>query len=361
MAMSQKKVLVVGGGIGGLTAALALARAGLTVDLVERAPAPGGHAAQLACKAVEACVKCGACTVEEALAAVVGHADIHLHTGCCLDRVERRDRFEWTLVKTDGKGAGGPAGAADAVVLATGFQLFDPAIKPYGYGRYPGVITSLEFERRLRNEGPRLQAKEGGLPLRLAFIQCVGSRDVNLGHPWCSAYCCGAALRAARLVQTRQPAAGVTIFFIDIQTFGRDFESVYRDARRDFRFVRSIPAEAATVEGGGLRLSWVDDETGGYREEVFDLVVLSAGMTPSPETGRIAGLLGLPLASSGFIDAPGSGPANGVFAAGAARGPMTIAETVADARAAARQVIAFLAESDEPPACREAAARPPAG
>jgi heterodisulfide reductase subunit A len=360
MAMSQKKVLVVGGGIGGLTAALALARAGLAVDLVERAPAPGGHAAQLACKAVEACVKCGACTVEEALAAAMGHADIHLHAGCCLDRVERRDRFEWTLVKADGKGAG-PAGAADAVVLATGFQLFDPAIKPYGYGRYPGVITNLEFERRLRNLGPVLQAREKGLPLRLAFIQCVGSRDVNLGHPWCSAYCCGAALRAARLVKKRQPAAVVTIFFIDIQTFGQDFDAVYRDARRDFRFVRSIPAEAAAADGGGLRLSWMDDETGEYREEVFDLVVLSAGMTPSPETGRIAALLGFPAASPGFVEPLGTGSAKGVFAAGTVRGPMTIAETVADARAAARQVIAFLAESGEPPACRKASARPPAG
>jgi heterodisulfide reductase subunit A len=256
----------------------------------------------------------------------------------------RRDRhYAYTLEPNAQEGAPDrPASSqADAVVLATGFRTFDPSGKPYGYGQFPDVITNLELEDLLRS-GPRIRRPSNGAePSRMAFIQCVGSRDSALGHLWCSAFCCAAAVRAARWVKRRQPALEITIFYIDIQNFGRDFESVYAQARREIRFVRAIPADAVQREAGRLRLCWLDDGSRQPAEEDFDLVVLSTGMTPRPETGALAEAIGLNRPSAGFL-ACESPAADGTFVVGAARGPMTIEQTIADARRAAWQVTRFL-------------------
>ncbi len=346
---SSKSVLVVGGGIGGLAAALALANAGVAVELAEQAESLGGHASQLACKAVQGrCAKCGACLVEAAAAAVREHPAIRLRLSRRVAALARPGRFAYALAPAHGDGPQEP-GEADAVVLATGFALFDPAAKPYGFGRFPEVITNLELERRLRR-GERIRRPADGAPLkRVAFIQCVGSRDANLGHPWCSTFCCAASLRAARLLraQAPEPAPAVTVFYIDIQTFGRDFESALAQARGELDFVRAVPAEAYPAEGGGVRLAFVGDDGAEAREERFDLVVLAAGMVPSPETARLSGGLGLAADPRGYGPLPGPG----VFTAGAARTPMTIAAAAADARRAAREALAWLSAVAGPPAC----------
>lgn len=345
--MNEKTVLVIGGGIAGLTAALALGRAGAAVDLVEAAEAPGGHAAKLACKALAGvCAKCGACTVEAAIAALRELPAVRTHLARRVARLERRGRFEYSLEPS----GGGPLqpGAADAVVIATGFTLCDPATRPYGYGRFPEVITNLELEERLRR-GERLRRPADGAPVgKIAFIQCVGSRDASLGRPWCSTFCCGASLRASRLIRERAapPAPAVTIFYIDIQTFGRDFEAVLDRCRQDVDFVRAIPAEVYPADGGGVRLAYVKEDSGEAAEEPFDLVVLAAGMAPSPETARLAGMLGLPADPGGF----GAREAGGVYLAGACRTPMTIAEAAADARRAAAAALAWIAGGPAPPA-----------
>ena len=231
--MTDRQVLIIGGGIGGLTAALALAQRGVEAAVVEKEAAVGGHAARLACKALERCVKCGACLAAQTIAAASAHPRIRLHTGCRVSDIRRGRRYAYTLEPTSGGEApAAPApGEADAVVLAAGFRTFDPAAKPYGYGLFPDVITNLELEGLLRS-GPILRRRSNGAePSRMAFIQCVGSRDAALGHLWCSAFCCAAAVRAARLIKRRQPALEITIFYIDLQNFGRDFESVYAQAR----------------------------------------------------------------------------------------------------------------------------------
>jgi heterodisulfide reductase subunit A len=146
-------------------------------------------------------------------------------------------------------------------------------------------------------------------------------------------------LRAARLIRHRQPQTDITIFFIDIQTFGRDFESFYRQSQREFRFIRAIPGEAFQVEDSGIRLSYMDDASRQSRAEIFDLVVLSTGMVPPEGLAQTADDLGLALAPSGYMSAQAH---RGVFAAGAVRGPMRIEETIADARDIACQVLAFL-------------------
>jgi heterodisulfide reductase subunit A len=350
--MTDHRVLIIGGGIGGLTAARSLAPFGIRVDLVERNPFLGGHAARLSCKATDRCVKCGACLVEEALAAVASDPRITVHTDCRVEAARSPSRRFTFAIRGHAAQAASASGApridpagtpvtgeADAVVLTAGFGVFDPKEKAYGHGIFPDVITNLELEDMLRSGGTAVKPSDGTSPRRVAFIQCVGSRDAKIGHLWCSTFCCGAALRAARKIKAARPDAAITVFFIDIQTFGRDFEAFQRQCRQEMRFVRAIPGDAFQVADGGIRLAYIEDGSRRSVEEVFDLVVLSTGMQPPDGLKAAAAGLGLPLTPFGFAAAAAE---PGVFTAGAVRGPMTIADTIADARHAAGQVLEFL-------------------
>ncbi len=368
--MPDHRVLVIGAGIGGLTAASALALFGVQVDLVERRTALGGHAARFACKATDRCVKCGACLVTEAIAAATSDPRIRIHAESRVGEFRRTSqRFEFTIERSGeampgggrapgaGRDAAPPAAAsADAVVLAAGFDAFDPKDKAYGHGVFPNVITLLEMEQELRQPGGLKRPSDGSAPQRIAFIQCVGSRDAKLGHLWCSQFCCGAALRAARRIKSLRPQTEITVFYIDIQSFGRDFETFYRQSQQDLRLIRAIPSEAFAVDGGGVRLIYTEGALHPATEAVFDLVVLSTGMVPPAGLDELAARLGLILADTGYASRD---PANGIFAAGAVRGPMSIADSMADARDAAARVLAFL---DRPWSLAErlpAAPRPP--
>ena len=351
--MPDHRVLVIGAGISGLTAARTLALFGVQVDLVARRTTLGGHAAQFACKATDRCAKCGACLVTEAIAAAEADPRIRVHLGSRVAEFRRKaQRFEFTIEPSpappagDGRtsqpdrGAAPPVAAnADAVVLAAGFDVFDPKDKAYGYKVFPNVITLLELEQTLRRQGTLKRPSDGSAPQRIAFVQCVGSRDAKLGHLWCSRFCCGAALRTARRIKATQPQTEITVFYIDIQSFGRDFEDVYARCRQDLRFVRTIPSEAFAVEAGGVRLIYTEGSLHPVTEAVFDLVVLSTGMMPPAGLPELTGSLGSALADSGFAS---DGAESGVFPTGAVRGPMSIADSMADAREAAARTLAFL-------------------
>ena len=177
------RVLVIGAGIGGLTAAIVLADHGLEVDLVERGPAPGGHAARLACKATDRCVRCGACLVTAAIEVATDHPRIRLHLSSRAEAVRATDAgFTYRLVSE----TAAAEAAADAVLIAAGFDLFDPRDKPYGFGLYPDVVTNLQVETLLRSPDGVVKPSDGTPPARVAFLQCVGSRDRKLDHLWCS-------------------------------------------------------------------------------------------------------------------------------------------------------------------------------
>jgi heterodisulfide reductase subunit A len=345
--VKENRVLIIGGGIGGLTAARTLAAFGIRVDLVECDPVLGGHAGRLSCKATDCCVKCGACLVSEAITAVGSDPRITIHTDSRVEAARASSsRFSFTISRRSAPAAATPgappndsAGEADAVVLAAGFGVFDPKDKAYGHGRFPNVITNLELEEMLRSGGAAVKPSDGTPPGRVAFIQCVGSRDAKIGHLWCSTFCCGAALRAARKIRTAQPATEITVFFIDIQTFGRDFDAFYAQCRQEMRFVRAVPGDAFQTSDGRVRLAYIEDGSRRSAEDLFDLVVLSTGMQPPDGLKAATAGVGLPLTPFGFAAAAAE---PGVFAAGAVRGPMSIAQTIADARHAAGQVLTFL-------------------
>ena len=239
---------------------------------------------------------------------------------------------------------------ADAVVLATGFMPYNPTGKPYGYGLYPNVITSLDAERRLRENGLLTRPSDGRAVKRLAFIQCVGSRDARLGHTWCSKICCGSSLRMARLIQSRQTNVEIDFFYIDTQTFGKDFDLFYRQAREGITMVRAIPGEVRAAGSDELTVIHFDPQSGESRESLFDIVVLSVGLLPSPDNQRLARLFGLAMEENGHLPASAAkGPDHpaGIFTAGATSGPMTIAQSVASAEKTVFDLVRYLGLSAE--------------
>jgi heterodisulfide reductase subunit A2 len=237
---------------------------------------------------------------------------------------------------------------ADAIIVATGFTPYDPSDKPYGYGQFPNVITSLDAERLLREHTVMKCPSDGRTAVRIAFIQCVGSRDTRLGHPWCSKICCGSSLRMARLIQSHQEDAQITCFYIDVQTFGKDFKPFYNSVRENITMIRAIPGDILRTDTDELEVIYFDPETNASKEALFDIVVLSVGLLPAENNQSMAQILGWSQDESGFMPRHGSdrrpGP-EGIFTAGAATGPMTIAESVSSAEKTVYDMIRYLETS----------------
>ena len=340
--MIDKNVLVIGGGVAGLSAALELAGLGIGVEIVEKADEPGGHAGQFACKATDTCAKCGACIVEEKIKSALLNPKINIHTGVQLDGIQKQDRFSADF--TDKKGEKHSL-MADAVILATGFHAFEPVNKPYGYGMFNNVITNLELERMLRKNGSIIRPSDQKVPGRLAMIQCVGSRDEKLNHLWCSKVCCGSALRMARLIKSRQPAVEITFFYMDIQTFGKDFQTFYPKVQNDVKMIRAIPGDIYRTEDDRLRVNYFLAGSEKGIEDLFEMVVLSVGIIPGLDNSALAAMLDVPLDSSGFFSGSGDNgkdESSAVFHTGTTKGPMSIADAVADAGRVAWEVVLYL-------------------
>jgi len=344
--MDPKRVTVIGGGVAGVCAALDLAALGIGVDLVEKGPQLGGHASRLSCKATDRCVQCGACLVHHRLARLRANSLITVHTGADVAAVKRQGGFTLTLSRPcpSNPEAGQRCQAvlqADAIVVATGFALFDPAPKPYGHGHLPNVITNLDLEATLRAHQRLARPSDGKVPAQMAFVQCVGSRDAAINHGWCSRFCCAATLRSAAWIAANHPDIGITIFYIDIQSAWPDAPA---DRLRDkIKMVRSIPGDVCLAKDGRLQVTYWDPEKRCGTCTDVDMVVLAAGMQPSADTATMARLLG--VASPDWENGQWAvvpEPSAGVFWAGAVTGPATIADSVASAAAAAWQAARFL-------------------
>jgi heterodisulfide reductase subunit A len=240
-----------------------------------------------------------------------------------------------------------------AIVLATGARPFDPAIKSeYGYGRISGVVTNLEFERIVCATGPTLGSlvTPGGRPVkRLAFIQCVGSRERRF-LPYCSGYCCTASLKEAMLALEHEPEAEVTLFYNDIRTSGKGFEELYLRARAaGVRFIKGLPGRIRTGDHGGPVICYEDQERGGRGELAVDMAVLAVGLEapgePLPFEDLAPARDGLGFYQERHpILHPLESTLPGVFLAGTCHGPRDIAETVCQGSGVAARVMRLLNE-----------------
>ena len=242
-----------------------------------------------------------------------------------------------------------------SVILAPGFETFDANIKgEFGYDRYPNVVTSIEFERILSASGPYQghvkRPSDGVEPRKIAWIQCVGSRDENCGNGYCSSVCCMYATKEAVIAAEHLGEVETAIFYMDLRAFGKGFdEYVERAETAGVRFIRSmisrIVEDPITHD---LVLKHVD-ESGQQLSETFDLVVLSVGMQISPQVRMLAETCKVDLTENGFARtesvAPLSTNVPGVFVAGAFAGPKDIPETVAEASASAACAGAVLSQA----------------
>ncbi len=243
-----------------------------------------------------------------------------------------------------------------AIVVATGFQPFNPQfLAEYGYERHTDVITAPELERLMNPTGPTngivVNPSTGKRPNKVAFVQCVGSRDIRIGRPYCSRICCTYAVKEAVQLRLAQPETDVYIFYTDMRTFGKGFEELYERAAREhgITFIRGRVAEIEEdPQTMKLLIRAEDTELCEPIELPVDMVVLSVGVDPSPTNAKLATLLNIPLDENNFflekhpkLDPTGTYSA-GIFLAGNSQGPKDIADTVAHAGLAAAQVSSLL-------------------
>ena len=241
-----------------------------------------------------------------------------------------------------------------SIILAPGYDVYDATqLEEYGLGRYPNVVNSLQFERILSASGPTMghvaRPSDHLPPRKIAFLQCVGSRDQH--HPYCSGVCCMYATKQGIIAREHDHAIEPTIFFIDMRAYGKGFDAYYERAKADHgvRFVRSMISRVAEQPGSrNLTVNYVD-ETGALKEEEFDLVVLSVGMVPAAAGTTLAKRLGVSLNSDGFAQTDTFSPLAtsrpGIYVCGVFQGPKDIPETVAQASGAAAAASAALAVS----------------
>ncbi len=243
-----------------------------------------------------------------------------------------------------------------ALILAPGFRPFEAEKKAeYGFGRYPNVVTSLQFERLLSATGPYgghvLRPSDGRPPRKVAWIQCVGSRDASCGREYCSYVCCMYATKQAIIAREHDADIEPTIFYIDFRAQGKGFDRYYERAKASHgvRYVRSMISRVAQDPAThNLELSYVD-ESGRVQSEIFEMVVLSVGLNPHPATRELAKACGIATDRYGFVAGPPlqmvSTSRPGVFTCGVFQAPKDIPETVGQASAAAGAAAAWLAEA----------------
>ncbi len=418
---SHKKVMVIGGGIAGVQAALDLADSGVEVYLIERSPSIGGRMAQL--DKTFPTNDCSLCILSPKLVEAGNHPCINIITNATVEKVKgdaphfkvkiKKEPRYVDEAKCTGCGicmAKCPVKIPDtynmglcdtkcihipfpqavpavalidkdhciyfrrgkcricekfcepkaidfnqkekyidlevgSIILAVGLTEFDAVLKDeYGYKIYPNVVTSMEFERILSASGPTqghvLRPSDAKEPKRIAFIQCVGSRDTQIGNEYCSAFCCMQAAKDAIIITEHLSDVEISVFGMDIRAYGKDFDKFIERAENEHntRFVR-VRVSSVDVDPVNDNPIVHYEEDGHVRKEAFDLLILSVGLRSTPQLRRLSAKLGIKLDESGFVHttpfAPISTSRPGIFVCGTFSGPKDIPESVIEASGAA--------------------------
>ncbi len=423
----SKEILVIGGGISGITSALQLANSGFKVHLIERSASIGGHMAQLS--KTFPTLDCSPCILSPKMVEVSIHPNINLLTYAGIEEVTGNPGNFHVKIKQEPRCVDGekclecgkcseecpqevkhefeeglytrkaiykpfpqavptsyvvdpkeciqcgscvevcPVDAIDleelsriielevgAIIVATGFDSFDPnALAEYNYG-HDDVITAMQMERLMimeAGEGKALKRLSNKKRVkRIAYLLCVGSRDVNRGVPYCSKVCCTYAIKQVILLKKNFPYMNIWIYYIDIRTSTRGCEEFYMRAQEEFdiNFLRGRASEIIESNDDKLLVRAEDTSLGENIDNEFDLVVLCPAILPSRGLGELSKKLNIPLSDDNFIAelhpklAPVQTHRAGIFAAGCTLGPKDIHDCVAEAKAAASQAIEFVGE-----------------
>mgnify|MGYP005848947855 CR=1 FL=1 len=358
-----RRLLVIGGGIAGMTVALEVADAGHEVILVERGAELGGRLRQI--RETYTALTPLAAPLETLIERVREHPRIRVLLG---SEVESASGYvgSFTAVVRSAVGADAPSGdggEADpvgearyevgAIVVATGYELLPLSrLGEYGDGRVADVVDALEFERLLAQGVPR-RPSDGRVPRRVVFVQCAGSRDPEHGVPYCSKVCCLYTAKQALLYRQRVPDGEAVVFAIDVRTGGRRYEEFAQRAMEEGRVLYLRGKVAKVFREGDRVIVWGADTLAGHNIEVAaDLVVLAAAVVPSAEAAELGRRLRATTDELGFFREahpklrPVESLTAGIFLAGAAQGPKDIGETVSQAGAAAAKVLGLFSRPE---------------
>jgi len=345
MKEGKATALIIGGGIAGMEAALKLGQGGYKAILAEKEPRLGGTVSRLYSSFPRWEDPQELLRLKEEQLRSLGTVSILTDTEITgISRKGGDFRATW-------KNASGKEDALDAqaIVVATGFELFSASIYgEYGYGIYPGVIDSLEFEQKLMDHA----GGKAVLPRRIAFFKCVGSRDRSKGYPYCSKICCMYTAKQAGRAKDLSPESKCYVFYMDYRAAGKEYEEFTRSVmeEKQVRYVRGRPAKVV-MENGQLLVRFEDTLLGSPMEAAVDMVVLASAVIPRPETRRLAEMLNLKTDEYGFIEAEYGNVAKAgdhVFFAGACGFAVETIGAMAQGAAAAAEVMALFNKGRAP-------------
>jgi heterodisulfide reductase subunit A len=330
-----------------MEAARGIADLGYKAVLVEKAPALGGTPSQAGYAALTPDFRDAGEAMLEMARAIEGHPNVEIRLTSTVSAASgSAGRFEVTIKNSQGAGKIEVA----SVIIATGFQHFDPGreTQQYGYYEFDDVITLVDLEKMIRAKNV-VRPSNGQPPERICFIQCVGSRDRQIGNEYCSKVCCGVAAKEAIEVRRLLPKCKVFIFYIDMRLYGYWENQIYWPSQEQYNvnYIKGIPTEVLK-KGDRLLIRGEDTTMGRPMEVPMDIVVLSVGMEPSAGTREMARIFGVAQNKYGFIETVGGAlntvatNVEGVFACGAATGPADLEDSISSAGAAAMKAIATL-------------------
>ncbi|MHA2120270.1 MAG: hydrogenase iron-sulfur subunit [Promethearchaeota archaeon] len=385
--------LIIGGGIAGIKAALVIADAGYKVYLVEKKATIGGHMALF--DKTFPTLDCSICILGPLMSEIKDHPNIELFTNSEVEKVNGyiEDTFfprkaidipypqaipllpnileEYCIGCKACQQACGERDAIDfdqdaeiiqiktgTIIAATGLKPFDPTLLgEYSYLKSPDVITTMQMERLLNNDGPTkgrvITPSSGKPPKKVSFILCVGSRNKQIHHEYCSQTCCNVAIKQATIIKNENPDTEINIYYNDIRAVGKSCEEFYNRAREAYgiRFIKSnISAVLKSDTSDELLVRGEDIIEDRLFENRTNLVVLAVGIEPAEGTDELSKILNISQDPYGFLlekhlkVRPSETTLNGIYLAGAIQSPKDIPSSIAQAESAAAKAISLIAK-----------------
>ena len=327
----MKKVLIIGSGAAGCAAARSLSEAGIPMLMIEKEKEIGGKTAAYGCKATDSCTQCGVCLTGPLFEQIKEAPGLEIMCNTSLCELFREENGFTAILEKTGKKL---EVKVSQIFVASGFShlpIGDSGnLRISGSGR---ILYGEQLEAALRKR--TANALFDTVPNRVGFVFCFGSRNPAHGVNYCSKICCGYATRSAKALKSIYPDMDIAMFFMDLQSVkAGNYLQEMRDA--GFEMIRCRPNRIDASETG-VQVFWEDRD--GVHKKELDMCILCGGVRPNADNGLLAELTGLSVNEDGFLETVLAPEQTGIWVAGTARGPMSISETMADAKVKAACMI----------------------